>query len=84
MVRLAKRYDLYLPLNFNDGKPIPDQLFASVEKTLLARFAGITSQQREFPLKGIWQGKKHLYFDQVMSSRRWIFGREAAEFCGPN
>jgi hypothetical protein len=66
MVRAARRYDLYLPLTFNDGRPIPDQLFALVEKTLLERFAGITSQQREFPLRGIWQGKKHLFFDQVI------------------
>src|SRR5262245_3920769 len=66
MARSARRYDLYLPLTFNDGKAVPDRLFASVEKRLLARFRGLTAQEREFPLKGIWQGKRKLYFDQVI------------------
>ena len=30
------------------------------------RFGGLTAQQREFPLHGIWQGGTRLYFDQVV------------------
>ncbi len=64
--KLARRYDLYLPLYFNNGRPIAHQKFAAVEKKLLQRFDGLTSQRREFPLKGIWQGEKHLYYDEVI------------------
>lgn len=33
---------------------------------MLKRFGGVTSQQRDFPLRGIWQGETQLYFDQVI------------------
>ena len=66
MPRPARRYDLYLPLTFNDGQPIPDELFASAEKRLVERFHGLTAQERDFPLKGIWEGKKQVYFDKVI------------------
>jgi hypothetical protein len=66
MARAARRYDLYLPLTDNTGTPILDELFDSVERRLLSRFAGLTSQQRDFPLRGIWLGDTRLYFDQVI------------------
>jgi hypothetical protein len=66
MPRTARRYDLYLPLTDNDGRPIPGEVFDSLERRLLARFGGLTSQQREFPLRGIWQGDARLYLDLVI------------------
>jgi hypothetical protein len=66
MARSANRYDLHLPLTYNDGRPIADEKFDAVERPLLARFGGLTAQQREFPLKGIWQGESRLYLDQVI------------------
>jgi hypothetical protein len=66
MVRSARRYDIYLPLTDNSGRPIPDQIFHAIERQLVARFGGLTSQQRDFPLRGIWQGETRLYLDQVI------------------
>jgi hypothetical protein len=66
MARSARRYDLYLPLTYNDGRPVEDEKFDAVERRLLAKFDGLTAQQREFPLRGIWQGKTRLYLDQVI------------------
>jgi hypothetical protein len=66
MPRAARRYDLYLPLNDNDGRPIPGGVFDALERRLVARFSGLTSQQREFPLRGIWQGGSRLYLDLVI------------------
>src|SRR5882762_5246723 len=60
MAKDARRYDLYLPLYYNDGGTIPDVLFEDVERRLLGRFGGVTSQQRDFPLRGIWQGGTQL------------------------
>jgi hypothetical protein len=53
MSRSARRYDLYLPVADNNGRPLADAVFDSVELRLLARFGGLTSQQRDFPLRGI-------------------------------
>ena len=66
MARSARRYDLYLPLVDNAGHSIPDAIFDAVERRLVVRFGGLTSQQRDFPLRGIWQGKARLYLDQVI------------------
>jgi hypothetical protein len=66
MPRSARRYDLYLPLTNNDARPIADEVFRAVQSRLLARFGGLTAQQREFPLQGIWQGGSRLFFDQVI------------------
>jgi hypothetical protein len=66
MSKRARRYDLYLPLTYNDGRPVEDERFDAVERRLLAQFGGLTAQQRDFPLRGIWQGKTRLYLDQVI------------------
>ena len=66
MPRSARRYDLYLPLTDNAGRPFAGRLFDAVERRLVGRFGGLTSQQRDLPLRGIWQGDKRLYLDQVI------------------
>jgi mRNA-degrading endonuclease YafQ of YafQ-DinJ toxin-antitoxin module len=66
MARSARRYDLYLPLAYNDGRPVEDGKFDTVERRLLAHFGGLTTQMRDFPLRGIWQGETRLYYDQVV------------------
>jgi hypothetical protein len=66
MAKAARRYDIFLPLADNNGNVFPDRLFESVERRLLKQFGGVTSQQRDFPLRGIWQGETHLFFDQVI------------------
>jgi hypothetical protein len=66
MAKAARRFDIFLPLADNDGQSFSDQLFDAVERRLLKRFGGVTSQQREFPLRGIWQGETQLFFDQVI------------------
>jgi hypothetical protein len=66
MARSARRYDIYLPLMDNAGRPIPDPVFDTLERRLVDYFGGLTSQQREFPLRGIWQGEARLYLDQVI------------------
>jgi len=78
MPRSARRYDLYLPLTHNDGRPIPDELFKTVQHRLLARFGGLTAQQREFPLQGIWQGDTRLYLDQVIIMTALDFRRQGS------
>jgi hypothetical protein len=66
MARAARRYDIFLPLADNNGKPFSDRLFDSVERRLLKQFGGVTSQLRDFPLRGIWQGENQLFLDQVI------------------
>jgi len=66
MPRAARRYDIYLPLTFNDGRPITDEQLLSVERRLLARFSGVTSTERESAYRGAWIGGARLYLDSVI------------------
>src|SRR5437016_12668240 len=66
MAKAARRYDIYVPLTYNDGRPIPEEHLDEIEQRLLTQFGGVTSQHRDFPLRGIWQGETQLYFDQII------------------
>jgi len=66
MARAARRYDIFLPLAFNDGRPIPDEKFESVDSKLIEQFGGVTAQLRDFPLRGAWRSEGRLYQDQVI------------------
>lgn len=78
MTRAARRYDLYLPLADNNGHAFADELFDSVERRLVAHFKGLTTQQRDFPLRGIWQGETRLYYDQVIILTVFDFRRQGS------
>jgi hypothetical protein len=78
MAKAAHRYDLYLPLTDNDGRLIPGTVFESVEQRLLARFSGLTTLQRPFPLRGIWQAVSRLYLDQVIVMTALDFRRQGS------
>jgi hypothetical protein len=78
MARIARRYDLYLPLADNSGRPFSDSAFDGVERKLLQRFGGLTSNQRQFPLRGIWEGAGRLFLDQVVIMTVFDFRRQGS------
>jgi len=78
MPRTTRRYDLYLPLADNEGRPFADELFKAVQRRLVDRFGGLTAQQRDFPLQGIWQGATRLYLDQVIVMTVLDFRRQGS------
>jgi hypothetical protein len=83
MAKAARRYDLYLPLTDNSGRPFAEELFDSIERRLVVQFGGLTSQQRDFPLRGIWQGDRQLYLDLVIIMTVLDFRRQgSARFLG--
>jgi len=78
MPKNARRYDLFLPVNFNDGRLVPKKFFDSLELRLLNRFKGFTAQRREFPLRGIWQGKLRIHVDRVIIVTIFDFRRHGS------
>ena len=66
MARPIRNIEVYLPLDFNDGRPIPESKYVSLQQELLNRFGGVTSVQRQFPLQGVWQSGTDIYHDRVV------------------
>lgn len=66
MARPIRSIEIYLPLDYNDGRPIPESKYLALQQELPRRFGGVTSVQRQFPLQGIWQSGAALYHDRVV------------------
>ena len=66
MPRPVRRVDIYLPVNFNDRRTIPESMFSRLENELLTKFGGVTSVQSDFPLRGLWRGRSVAYEDHVV------------------
>jgi hypothetical protein len=66
MARPIRSIEIFLPLGYNDGRPIPESKFVALLLELLHRFGGVTSTQREFPLQGLWQSGPRVYQDRVI------------------
>jgi len=66
MARPVRSIEVYLPLDYNDGRSIPEQKYISLQQELLPRFGGVTSTQRLFPLHGLWQSEAQIFQDRVV------------------
>jgi hypothetical protein len=71
--RPIKAIEIYLPPDDNEGRPIDAVKFVQLEDELLLRFGGVTSTQRQFPLRGLWQAQAQVFQDKVVV---WIFARK--------
>lgn len=66
MPRPIRSVEIYLPLDYNDGQPVEEAKFVSLQRELVQRFGGATSTHRQFPLQGWWQAEGSLYQDRVV------------------
>ena len=62
----VKKYDIYLPLQYNEGEWIEDEKFEQTRNELFGRFGGLTYIMREFPLRGIWGQDSQVYQDFII------------------
>ena len=66
MLVQVKKYDIYLPLRYNDGRQIEDEKVDQVDDVLYERFGGLTTVLRDFPLRGLWGGDSVVYRDLIV------------------
>jgi hypothetical protein len=57
-----RRYEILLPLKYNDGEPIPAEVLYQTREDLLARFDGVNFLPH--PILGIWIHEGHRYEDE--------------------
>jgi len=62
-MRRLRRYELFLPLRFNDGQPVPEALAAEVFLELRERFGGASCESQV--IRGIWGHGERLFRDDL-------------------
>ena len=50
-----KKYEIYVPLKYNDGKKIEPQKLKEIRQQLIAVFGSVTTSPRSAPLEGTWR-----------------------------
>ena len=59
-----RRYEILLPLAFNDGRPVPDQLVGQTLVELEQQFGAVSCETQT--IRGIWQHEGQVYRDNLV------------------
>jgi hypothetical protein len=78
MPRPIRSIDIYLPLDYNDGRAVEESKFVGLQQQLLTRFGGVTSTHRDFPLQGLWKSEGQVFQDRVVVFSVMDFRTETA------
>ena len=63
-----RRYEILLPLRFNDGGAVPDTLVGDVLIALRERFGAVSFETQT--IRGTWQHEGSVYRDELVRIRR--------------
>ena len=61
-----RRYEIYLPLKYNDGKEIESEKIKQISEELIGRFGAITVSSRSSPYQGTWKYGGVEYIDDII------------------
>jgi len=64
MSRSLRRYEILLPLRFNDGQPVPDDLVADTLVELEEQFGAVSSEMQT--IRGVWRHEGESYRDDLV------------------
>ena len=59
-----RRYEILLPLRFNDGEAVPDELIGDTLLELEQRFHSISSETQV--IHGVWENAGQTYRDELV------------------
>jgi homoserine trans-succinylase len=60
----SRRFEILLPLRFNDGQPVPDDLVADTLLELRQQFGAVSSETQV--IRGIWEHQGQSYRDDLV------------------
>ncbi len=59
-----RRFEILLPVRFNDGQPVPDELIADTLLDLRQQFGAVSSETQV--IRGIWEQQGQIYRDDLV------------------
>jgi len=60
----SRRFEILLPLRFNDGQPVPDELIGETLLQLRQQFGAVSSETQI--IRGLWQHEGQTYRDELV------------------
>ncbi len=72
------KYELYLPLKYNNGAAIEPQKFEQIQEQLMAAFGAITVSSLSAPFEGTWRYGGVEFVDSII--RIEVITNEEVEF----
>ena len=64
MSKSVRRFEVLLPLRFNDGQPVPDELIAETLIELENRFGAVSCETQT--IRGLWRHEGEPYRDDLV------------------
>jgi hypothetical protein len=64
MSKEFRRFELLLPLRFNDGEPIPDELIGATLRELREQFGAVSCESQT--IRGLWEHGGQIYRDDLV------------------
>jgi hypothetical protein len=64
MSNSSRRFEILLPLRFNDGQPVPDGLIADTLLEFRSQFGAVSSETQT--IRGIWEHQGQSYRDDLV------------------
>lgn len=61
-----KKYEIYLPLKYNDGREIEAEKFKQIREELVAFFGALTVSSQTAPYQGTWKYGGVSFIDDVI------------------
>jgi hypothetical protein len=74
-----RRYEIYLPLNYNDGKPIESKKITAICDDLALAFGAITVSPLSAPHQGRWKYGGVEYIDEIIKIEILTSGNNATK-----
>ena len=68
MPNKLRRFEILLPLRFNDGQPVPDRLIGETIRELKRRFGAVSSETQV--IQGTWVHEDETHRDSLV--RIWV------------
>jgi len=60
----GRRFEILLPLRFNDGSPVPDDFIADALVELRGKFGAVSAETQR--IEGQWQHAGQVYRDELI------------------
>ena len=64
MSSLQRRFEILLPLRFNDGQPVPDDLIAETLLEVERQFGFVSAETQA--IRGMWEHEGQTYRDELV------------------